>query len=211
MVNEHLPDLLEIEYSFKEGGHNSLKFIDGRFFFFSEADSHLTEKNEYLTMVTVPETNALEGFWEDLDNLGIWSWENNFRKNEEDTSHEEYEHDKCEHDEHENCNHEHNEGEKTAKETLGEGDVLNEEVSLNIGDFLNEGESHSEGETLIEDEIPVEGDIWQVKIINGQKRVYIKSWLLEGETGDKFFESLQKMFGINITLPFNVLSGKLSL
>lgn len=74
MTDEDLPELLEIEYSFSVGGHNSLKLMDGRLFFFSEADSHLTEKNEYLTLVKVPENSTLKVFWDDLDQLAIWDW-----------------------------------------------------------------------------------------------------------------------------------------
>ena len=51
MTRDSLPEILEIEYSFNLGGHNSLKLVDGRLFFFSEADSHLSEKNEYLTCI----------------------------------------------------------------------------------------------------------------------------------------------------------------
>ncbi len=185
MVYEHFPDLFEIEYSFKEGGHNSLKFIDGRFFFFSEADSHLTEKNEYLTMVKLPESSALELFWDELDTLGIWNWEG-FSKIEESNSNG-----KCEHDEHEHCNHEHHDAEIYSEDILTEREI-------------------PEGENLSDEEIPGEGNIWQLKIINGQNQVYIKSWCLEGESGDEFFKSLKKMFGIDITLPFTILSGKLS-
>ena len=78
MASDRLPELLEIEYSFNLGGHNSLKLVDGRFFFFSEADSNLSEKNEYLTLVSIPENSALKCFWEDLDHLGIWEWEENY-------------------------------------------------------------------------------------------------------------------------------------
>ena len=37
MTEEKFPELLEVEYSFSQGGHNSLKLVEGRLFFFSEA------------------------------------------------------------------------------------------------------------------------------------------------------------------------------
>lgn len=192
MVKEYLPDLLEIEYSFKSGGHNSLKFIDWRFFFFSEADSHLTEKNEYLTIVKIPENSALERFWEDLDQLGIWDWEENYSPTDDSTTDDsptdDYNQtdapsrDECEHDEHENCNHEHHEEETLKEENLNDN-VL---------------------------EIPADVDIWQVKIIHGTQTISSKSWSSAPESKDDFFNAIKKLVGIDICLPFTVLSQKIA-
>ena len=74
-----VPELLEVEYSFKDRGHNSLKFVDGRLFFFSEAHSQLSEKNEYLTKVSVPERDDWILFWKTLNQTGVWAWEDDYR------------------------------------------------------------------------------------------------------------------------------------
>jgi len=75
-----LPEVLEIEYSFpKDGGHNTLKLVEGRLFFFSEAHSRLSEKNEYLTMVSAPERDDWILFWKALNQAGVWDWEEDYR------------------------------------------------------------------------------------------------------------------------------------
>ncbi|HHT18950.1 MAG TPA: hypothetical protein GXZ72_05260 [Methanobacterium sp.] len=150
MTRDSLPEILEIEYSFNLGGHNSLKLVDGRLFFFSEADSHLSEKNEYLTLVSIPENRAWKCFWDDLDGLGIWEWENNYKKTED-----------------------------TSDETINQ-------------------------------EIPGKGDVWQLKIIHGKKRIHKKSWSSKLESKDDFFKAVQKLVGVDIRLPFMILSKKLS-
>jgi len=150
MARESLPELLEIEYSFNSGGHNSLKLVDGRFFFFSEADSHLSEKNEYLTLVSIPENRKWECFWDDLDQLGIEEWEEDYPT---------------------------------------------------IKDSPDKGES---------EEMPGEGDIWQVKITHGQNIISRKSWSSEVESKDDFFKAVQKLMGVDIRLPFNILQKRLS-
>lgn len=177
MTSEHLPEFLEIEYSFSVGGHNSLKLMDGRLFFFSEADSHLTEKNEYLTLVTVPESSTLKVFWDDLDQLRIWDWEEIYGEIEE-TSHGESVHN----EEHNHCNHDHHE-------------IINPHEEITGGNMV---------------EITQDGDIWQVKIINGPQRVSCKSWSSGPESKDEFFSAVKKLVGIDICLPFADLSRKLS-
>jgi hypothetical protein len=83
MTNELCPDMLEIEYTFfMPGGHNTLKFMDGRLFFFSEADSNLSEKNEYLTRVSIPKKEDWECFWKNMSQIDIWEWEENYRPGE---------------------------------------------------------------------------------------------------------------------------------
>ena len=75
-----LPEVLEIEYSFQDqGGHNTLKLVEGRLFFFSEAHSRLSEKNEYLTMVSAPERDDWILFWKALNQAGVWDWEEDYR------------------------------------------------------------------------------------------------------------------------------------
>ncbi|MDD3754392.1 MAG: hypothetical protein PHQ17_07555 [Methanobacterium sp.] len=150
MASDSLPEILEIEYSLNSRGHNSLKFVDGRFFFFSEADSHLSEKNEYLTLVSIPENDKWKCFWDDLDRLGIWEWEENYKKIE---------------------------------------DTSNEDINK---------------------EIPGKGDVWQLKIIHGKKRISKKIWSSEPESKDEFFKAVQKLVGVDIRLPFMILFQKLS-
>ena len=75
-----LPEVLEIEYSFQDqGGHNTLKLVEGRLFFFSEAHSRLSEKNEYLTMVSAPERDDWILFWKALNHAGVWDWDEDYR------------------------------------------------------------------------------------------------------------------------------------
>lgn len=169
MLSDYFPELMEIEYSFKEGGHNSLKFIDGRFFFFSEADSNLTEKNEYLTMVTLPGKSELKDFWNDLDHLGLWNWEE-------------------------------------------KSNIIESASSTEVIHPPGENNHHHHEGNCCEDEIPgkvPEGDIWQVKIVHGQKQIYIKSWFLEDVPWDEFFKVVHKLFKMNINLPYFVLKEKL--
>ncbi len=148
MASDSIPELLEIEYSFNSGGHNSLKLVDGRFFFFSEADSHLSEKNEYLTLVSIPENSKWKSFWDDLDLLGIWDWGENYQ-NTEDTPDE-------------------------------------------------------------DKEIPGHGDVWQVKIIHGQRKISSKSWSSLPESKEDFFKAVQRLVGVDIRLKFNILQERLS-
>lgn len=75
MREENLfPLQFEVEYTFASGGHNTLKFTDGKLFFFSEADSHLSEKNEYITKVSIPKKDQWEDFWENMNKIGVWEW-----------------------------------------------------------------------------------------------------------------------------------------
>lgn len=148
MTRDSLPEILEIEYSFNLGGHNSLKLVDGRFFFFSEADSQLSEKNEYLTLVFIPEKSRWKCFWDDLTQLGIWEWEENYQ-NTEDTPD-------------------------------------------------------------VDKEMPGHGDVWQVKMIHGQRKIFSKSWSSLPGSKEDFFKTVQKLVGVDIRLPFNILQERLS-
>lgn len=180
MVNENLQALLEIEYSFGSGGHNSLKLMDGRLFFFSEADSHLTEKNQYMTMVTVPENSVLKGFWDDVDRLGVWGWENNYGVDVDVNETAKVE---CMHEEeHEHCKHDHHNGDSSYED-------INSETRY---------------------EIPQNAEIWQVKLIHGPQRVFYKNWSSAPESKDEFFNAVKRLVGIDICLPFSILSQKLS-
>lgn len=158
MTNDYLPELLEIEYSFNSGGHNSLKLLDGRLFFFAEADSNLSEENEYLTMVSIPQKIKWKHFWKDLDQFKIWDWDENYQSA----------------------------GDASKKQT--------EDIS---------------GENIPE-VIPADADIWQVKIIYGKKRISSKSWSSRPESKDEFFKAVQKLVGVDICLPFMILSKKIS-
>jgi hypothetical protein len=178
--------------------------MDGRLFFFSEADSHLSEKNEYLTMISVPENSKLEHFWDDLDRLGIWNWEKNYSEVNENSSSE-----GCiPSEEHEHCQHEHYEENESKKDE--NKSKKDENKSKEDENESKEEENNSKEYIHGKDEILKEGDIWQVKIIHGPNCVYCKSWCLDGETGDEFFKAVQEMFGVDITLAFAVLSKKLS-
>lgn len=89
MVEENLfPQQFEIEYTFASGGHNTLKFVDGRLFFFSEADSKLSGKNEYLTKVSIPSNSEWEYFWENMDKIGIWQWGTDYQPEQDISSRE---------------------------------------------------------------------------------------------------------------------------
>lgn len=83
MADENsFPQQFEVEYTFASGGHNTLKFMEGRLFFFSEADSHLSGKNEYLTKVCMPKNSEWDQFWENMDKIGIWAWETHYQPEE---------------------------------------------------------------------------------------------------------------------------------
>lgn len=185
-TENQFPELLEVEYSFSQGGHNSLKLVDGRLFFFSEADSHLSEKNEYLTMVSIPVTEKWEHFWDDLDQCGIWDWEEELQipidPEEELTSGNHQ--DKVEschcHDENCDCD--------SPKKNISTDEIPNG------------------------DDIPIEGDIWQVKIIKGPLSIFCKNWCLK-EVDEKsvkeFFQALKKLSRVDVTIPFAELSKRL--
>ncbi|MBI4814492.1 MAG: hypothetical protein HY802_09590 [Methanobacterium sp.] len=192
MIDRQFPELLEVEYSFKLGGHNSLKFVDGRLFFFSEADSHLSEKNEYLTMVSIPEENKWERFWDDLNRCGIWDWEEYHWPGEvrEDSS--------CEVDHEENLSYgvDHEEEDCHCEDDKCECDSSN--VNIPDGDIDPQ-----------EDNIPIEGDIWQVKIIKDTHRISCKSWCINEKSTDEFFKALRKLAGVDVIEPFVDLSKRL--
>jgi hypothetical protein len=191
--NNQLPELLELEYSFKSGGHNSLKLVDGRLFFFSEADSHLSEKNEYLTMVSIPKEKKWEQFWDELNQCGIWDWDECHWPSaaEEDSS--------CEEDhEEEHC---HCEDDK-----CGCDSAINEKIPEE--DLSDEDDDASEED--IPKNIPIEEDIWQLKIIMDTHRISCKSWCLIEKSTDEFFQTMRKLTGVNITEPFNSLSKRLT-
>lgn len=181
MIDQQFPELLEVEYSFKLGGHNSLKFVDGRLFFFSEADSNLSQKNEYITMVSIPEENKWEQFWDDLNQCGIWNLEECHWPGEveENTSCEgDHEEEDC-HCEDDNC----------------ECDSPNESIP--------------DGKDVPQDNILTDGDIWQVKIIHSQNSIFCKSWCLKERSTDEFFQALRKLVGVDVTEPFVNLSKRL--
>ncbi|WP_321422205.1 hypothetical protein [uncultured Methanobacterium sp.] len=197
--NIQLPQLLELEYSFKSGGHNSLKLVDGRLFFFSEADSHLTEKNEYLTMVSIPDEIKWKQFWDELNQCGIWDWDECRwpGEAEEDSSCEEdHEEEHC-HCEDDNCDHD-----SVINENIHKDENIPEE------DLSNEDDDSSEEDIL--QNIPIEGDIWQLKIIKDNHRISCKSWCLKEKSTDEFFQAMGKLAGVNITEPFGDLSKRLT-
>lgn len=194
--NSQLPELLELEYSFKSGGHNSLKLVDGRLFFFSEADSHLSEKNEYLTMVSIPKEKIWEKFWDELNQCGIWDWDECHWPGaaEEDSSSEgdhKDEEEKC-HCEDDNC----------------DCDSVINEKSHPEEDLSKENKDSSEEDIL--PNIPIEGDIWQLKIIMDTHRISCKSWCLKEKSTDEFFQAMRKLAGVDITEPFSDLSKRLT-
>lgn len=194
--NSQLPELLELEYSFKSGGHNSLKLVDGRLFFFSEADSHLSEKNEYLTMVSIPKENKWEKFWDELNQCGIWDWDECHwpGEAEEDSSSERDHKDKEEncHCEDDNCDCD---------------SVINENIPPEE-DLSKEDEDSSEED--IPPNIQIEGDIWQLKIIRDNHKISCKSWYLKEKYTDEFFQAMGKLAGVDITEPFINLSKRLT-
>jgi hypothetical protein len=191
--NSQLPELLELEYSFKLGGHNSLKLVDGRLFFFSEADSNLSEKNEYLTMVSIPEGKKWEQLWDELNQCGIWDWDECHwpGESEEDSSCEEdHEEEHC-HCEDDNCDCD---------------SVINKKIPEE--DLSKENKGSIE-EDIIHDNIQIEGDIWQLKIIRDTHRISCKSWCLKERSTNEFFQAIRKMAGVDITKPFSDLSRRL--
>jgi hypothetical protein len=181
MLNQNFPELLEVEYSFKLGGHNSLKFVDRRLFFFSEADSNLSEKNEYLTMVSIPEENKWKQFWDDLNHCGICDWKECHWPGEVEEG------SSCEGDHEEDCHCEDDDCEcDSVNENIPDGDDIPHENNITI-----------------------EGDIWQVKIIKDTHRISCKSWCLKEKSTDEFFQALRKLAGLDITEPFVNLSKRL--
>lgn len=186
MTEEKFPELLEVEYSFSQGGHNSLKLVEGRLFFFSEADSHLSEKNEYLTMVSIPETGKWKHFWDDLDHCGIWEWED--------------------------CRLPPDNGGISSSENHQNGEESCNCPDDNCDcDFPNNNVS-TEEEISNGDDISIEGDIWQVKIIHGSQSFFCKNWLLEEietKSTPEFFQALKKLSRVDVTKPFADLSKRL--
>jgi len=196
MDNSQLPELLELEYSFELGGHNSLKLVDGRLFFFSEADSNLSEKNEYLTMVSIPEEKKWVQFWDELNQCGIWDWDECHWQGEaeEDSCEEDHE------DEEEHCH--------CTDDNCDCDSVINENIPPEE-DLSKENKDSSE-EDILPDNIQIEGDIWQLKIIMDTHRISCKSWCLKEKTTDEFFQAIGKLAGVNITEPFGDLSNRLT-
>jgi len=189
-----LPQQFEVEYSFAEGGHNTLKLVDGRLFFFSEADSNLSEKNEYLTMVSIPEEIKWEQFWDKLNQCGIWDWDECQWQGEaeEDSCEEDHEEENC-HCEEDNCDCD---------------SVINENTPPEE-DLSKENKDSSE-EDILPDNIQIEGDIWQLKIIMDTHRISCKSWCLKEKSTDEFFQAIGKLAGVDITEPFSDLSKRLT-
>jgi hypothetical protein len=190
--NNQLPELLELEYSFKSGGHNSLKLVDGRLFFFSEADSHLSEKNEYLTMVSIPEERKWEKFRDELNQYGIWDWDEYHWQDEaeEDSYEDDHEKEHC-HCEDDNCDCD---------------PVINENIPPE--EDLSKKNKDSSEEDILPDNIQLE-DIWQLKIIMESHRISCKSWCLIEKSTDEFFQAIRKLAGVDITKPFSELSRRL--
>ena len=184
MTVKQYPELLEVEYSFRQGGHNSLKLVDGRLFFFSEADSHLSEKNQYLTLVSIPSSEKWTVFWEDLDHCGIRKWEECLISvDAEEVSEDDHHHDASGNCQDANCHCD-----------SDENNILNREKIPPA------------------DDISLEGDIWQVKIIHGSLRVFCKNWCL-GEVDEEsihfFFKAVKKLSGVGVTIHFDDLLKKL--
>ncbi|MBI5458178.1 hypothetical protein [Methanobacterium sp.] len=192
MIDKQFPKLLEVEYSFNLGGHNSLKFVDGRLFFFSEADSHLSEKNEYITMVSIPEENKWERFWDDLNQFGIWDWEQCHWPGEV----EENSSGDGDHEEDSSCQGDHEEEDCHCEDDNCECGSQNEGIP-------------TEENIPQEDNILTDGDIWQVKILHGQNSIFCKSWDLEERSADEFFKAMGKLAGVDVTEPFVDLSKRL--
>lgn len=190
-----LPQQFEVEYSFAEGGHNSLKLMDGRLFFFSEADSLLSEKNEYLTMVSIPEEKKWEQFWDELNLCGIWDWDECHwpSEDEEDSSCEEdHEEEHC-HCEDDNCD---------CDPVINENTTPEEDLSKENKDSVKED--------ILPENIQIEGDIWQLKIIMDSHRISCKSWCLKEKSTDEIFQAIGKLAGVDITEPFSDLSKRLT-
>ena len=195
-----LPQQFEVEYSFAEGGHNTLKLMDGRLFFFSEADSLLSEKNEYLTMVSIPEEKKWEQLWDELNQCGIWDWDECHwpGEGEKDSSCEEdHEEEHC-HCEDDNCD-----CDSVINENIPEDENIPEE------DLSKENKGSIE-EDILPDNIQIEGDIWQLKIIMDTHRISCKSWCLKEKSTDEFFQAIGKLAGVNITESFSDLSKRLT-
>ncbi len=195
-----LPQQFEVEYSFAEGGHNTLKLMDGRLFFFSEADSLLSEKNEYLTMVSIPEEKKWEQLWDELNQCGIWDWDECHwpGEGEKDSSYEEdHEEEHC-HCEDDNCD-----CDSVINENIPEDENIPEE------DLSKENKGSIE-EDILPDNIQIEGDIWQLKIIMDTHRISCKSWCLKEKSTDEFFQAIGKLAGVNITESFSDLSKRLT-
>ncbi|EKF85514.1 hypothetical protein [Methanobacterium formicicum] len=189
-----LPQQFEVEYSFAEGGHNSLKLVDGRLFFFSEADSHLSEKNEYLTMVSIPEEIKWEQFWDELNQCGIWDWDECQWRGEaaEDSCEEDHEEEHC----------------QCADVNCDCDSVINENI-IHEEDLSKENKG-SVKEDILPENIQIEGDIWQLKIIMDTHRISCKSWCLKEKSTDEFFQAIGKLAGVDITEPFSDLSKRLT-
>jgi hypothetical protein len=192
--NNQLPELLELEYSFKTEGHNSLKLVDGRLFFFSEADSNLSEKNEYLTMVSIPEEKKWEKFLDELNQCGIWDWDECQWPGEveEDSCEEDHEEEHC-HCADDNCD---------CDPIINENTPPEEDLSKKNKDSIQED--------IPPENIPIEGDIWQLKIIRDTHRISCKSWCLKERSTDEFFQAMGKLAGVDITEPFGDLSKRLT-
>jgi len=180
-AEDQWPELLEVEYSFSRGGHNSLKLVEGRLFFFSEADSHLSEKNEYLTMVSIPVTEKWNHFWDDLDQCSVWEWEECLASGDTEEIPSGNDQESC-HCHDDNC------------------DCDSPPVNSPNGEYINNGD------------IPIEGNIWQIKIIHGSRTIFCKNWCLEeikAKSTHEFFQALKKLSRVDITQPFEELSKRL--
>ena len=190
-----MPQQFEVEYSFAEGGHNTLKLMDGRLFFFSEADSHLSDKNEYLTMVSIPEEKKWEQFWDELNHCGIWDWDECQWQGE-------VEGDSCEedHEEEENCHCE--DDNCDCNSVINENTPPEEDLSKENNDSIQED--------IPPENIQIEGDIWQLKIMRDSHRISCKSWCLKEKSTDEFFQAIGKLAGVDITEPFSDLSKRLT-
>ncbi len=201
-----LPQQFEVEYSFAEGGHNTLKLMEGRLFFFSEADSNLSEKNEYLTMVSIPEEKKWEQFWDELNQCGIWNWDECHWQGEaeEDSCEEDHEEENC-HCEDDNCDC----NSVINENTPPEEDLSKENMDSSEGDLSKE-HNDSIQEDIPSENIPIEGDIWQLKIIMDAHRISCKSWCLKEKSTYEFFQAIEKLAGVDITEPFSILSKRLS-